>query len=243
MSRGPAAVLWKCSAHAERGGAWSARRCSQAATIAERGPLRHATAKNAPATLLQAAAANFRVPEILACLCSLLFCLSSPKRRGILSAVIGGADATGFAKLLTCRILTGTCWAGGVTNDEPSRDESMRTWRIGRLPAVLPGAAALSLALAACTVGTRSQVQILHETESILSVVPSREVGYDYLVSIQNFVDPGFNPDDKQTRDRIALARVKKRCPLGEIVSETATDSGQWFGGRPKRTYAIQVKC
>jgi hypothetical protein len=101
----------------------------------------------------------------------------------------------------------------------------------------------LSLALGACTVGTRSQVQTLHETESILSVVPSREIGYDYVVSVQNFVDPGFNPDDKKTRDRIALARMKKRCPLGEVVGETTTESGEWFGGRPKRTYAIQVKC
>jgi len=105
------------------------------------------------------------------------------------------------------------------------------------------GASMLSLALAACTVGSGGQVLRLHERDSILSVLPSREPGYDYVVSIQNVVDPGFNPDDKATRDRIALARTKKQCPLGSIVGETETDSGEWLSGRPKRTYAIQVKC
>jgi hypothetical protein len=104
-------------------------------------------------------------------------------------------------------------------------------------------AAAISFALAACTFGSGTQVLHLHEADSILSVMPSREPGYDYIVTIQNVADPGFNPDDQATRDRIALARVKRRCPLGSIVGETTRDAGQWLSGRPKRIYTLQVKC
>ena len=104
-------------------------------------------------------------------------------------------------------------------------------------------AAALVVALAACTIGSRTQVLHLHESDSILSVLPSSEPGYDYVVSVENVVDPGFNPDDQATRDRIALARVKKRCPGGSVVGETVKEAGQWLSGRPKRTYAVQVKC
>jgi hypothetical protein len=39
--------------------------------------------------------------------------------------------------------------------------------------------------------------------------------------------DPNFKPDDKQSRDRIALAQMRKRCPLAEIVDETVIESGQ----------------
>lgn len=121
--------------------------------------------------------------------------------------------------------------------------ESIRMWWAGGLLGAFFGTAAVSFALGACTVGSRSQVQLLHEADSILSVIPSHEAGYDYVVSVENIVDPNFKPDDKQSRDRIAVARMKKRCPLAEIVGETVIESGQWLSGRPKRIYAIQIKC
>ena len=49
---------------------------------------------------------------------------------------------------------------------------SIRMWWAGGLLGAFFGTAAVSFALGACTVGSRSQVQLLHEADSILSVSP-----------------------------------------------------------------------
>lgn len=47
----------------------------------------------------------------------------------------------------------------------------------------------------ACCAGSQSHLRIL-EADNALSVAPAQSAGYDYLVSIRNVKDFGFDPDD-----------------------------------------------
>lgn len=76
-----------------------------------------------------------------------------------------------------------------------------------------------------------------------LSVQPSQGQSYDFVVSLRNVKDFGFDPDDKATRDRTALMVVKDQCPGGRVVGETVINTGTYLLGNPARTYAMQVKC
>jgi len=96
-------------------------------------------------------------------------------------------------------------------------------------------------ALAGCA-GSQTHLRTLEQVNA-LSVAPAQSPTHDYVVSIRNVKDPGYDPDNKPTRDATALAALKTQCPSGRIVGETVIDTGTYLLGNPARTYAIQVKC
>jgi hypothetical protein len=100
---------------------------------------------------------------------------------------------------------------------------------------------ALVLGLSGCA-GTEAGMPLLQK-DNALNVLPSQQPGYDYLVSIRNVKDFGYDPDDKATRDRTALLALKDQCAAPQIVGETVINTGTYALGNPARTYAIQVKC
>lgn len=97
-------------------------------------------------------------------------------------------------------------------------------------------------ALVAGCAGSQAHLRLL-EHDNALSVAPAQSPTYDYVVSIRNLKDIGYDPDDKATRDATALTALKTQCPAGRVVGETAIDTGTYALGNPARTYAIQVKC
>lgn len=90
--------------------------------------------------------------------------------------------------------------------------------------------------------GSQSHLRLL-EKDNALNIAPTQGVGYDYVVSIRNVKDFGFDPDNKATRDRTVLQAMQSQCPGARIVGETVTSTGEYALGNPSRTYAIQVKC
>jgi hypothetical protein len=66
---------------------------------------------------------------------------------------------------------------------------------------------------------------------------------YDFVVSVRNLKDFGYDPDNKPDRDGVALRFLKTQCPAGRIYGETVIDTGTYLLGNPSRTYAMQVKC
>jgi hypothetical protein len=98
------------------------------------------------------------------------------------------------------------------------------------------------VALAGCA--TSGAYHQMLQTNGAMHVDPAPPgVGYDYVVSLRNLVDIGFNPDDKATRDATALSLLKTQCPAGSVVGETIINTGTYATGRPSLVYALQVKC
>lgn len=95
--------------------------------------------------------------------------------------------------------------------------------------------------LSACA-GTQSHLRIL-EKDNALRVDPSQNPNYDYVVSLRNVKDIGYDPDNKATRDSTALSALSAQCPSGRVVGETVISTGTYLLGNASRTYAIQVKC
>ena len=75
-----------------------------------------------------------------------------------------------------------------------------------------------------------------------LRVDPANTLGADYVVSLRNLKDVGYDPDDKADRDRVALAALRDQCPAGRIVGETVINTGTYLLGNPSRTYALRIK-
>jgi hypothetical protein len=99
-----------------------------------------------------------------------------------------------------------------------------------------------ALATGACA-GTQSHLRLL-EKDNALNVQPAPPgLPYDFVVSIRNVKDFGFDPDDKATRDRTALQALQSQCPAGRIVGETAINTGAYALGNASLTYSLQVKC
>ncbi|MGO8093234.1 hypothetical protein [Rhizobium leguminosarum] len=96
----------------------------------------------------------------------------------------------------------------------------------------------LSVALAGC----QTQMRMLEDSGD-LRVEPTSVAGADYVVHMRNKIDFGYNPDDKATRDRVALNYMKTQCPAGRIVKESVIETGTYGMGRPARTYMLYVKC
>lgn len=90
--------------------------------------------------------------------------------------------------------------------------------------------------------GSQSHLRLL-EKDNALSVTTAQSSLYDFVVSIRNIKDIGYDPDDKPTRDRTALQALNSQCPGARIVGETVINTGTYALGNPSRTYAIQVKC
>lgn len=99
----------------------------------------------------------------------------------------------------------------------------------------------LALILSACA-GSQTHMRVL-EADNALNVMPASSPTHDFVVSIRNLKDFGYDPDDKATRDRTALQALETQCPAGRVVGETVINTGTYALGNPSRTYAIQVKC
>ena len=99
----------------------------------------------------------------------------------------------------------------------------------------------LCFALSSCA-GSQEHYRLL-EASGDLQVSPSQTPGSDYIVSIRNKEDFGFNPDEKSVRDRTALGLLKTQCPKGEIAGETVIDTGKYITGSSAKTYSVFVKC
>lgn len=102
--------------------------------------------------------------------------------------------------------------------------------------------ATLAVAFLSACAGSQSYLRIL-ENEGAISVAPAFADDHDYVVSIRNVLDFGYDPDDKATRDRTALQFMSAQCPRARIVGENVIATGAWLGGRPSRTYQIRIRC
>jgi hypothetical protein len=76
-----------------------------------------------------------------------------------------------------------------------------------------------------------------------VTVMPASAPSHDFIVSVKNTVDFGHNPEDRATREAIALRIGKAQCASASIVGETSIVRGEALIGRPHRTFFIQVKC
>ncbi len=95
--------------------------------------------------------------------------------------------------------------------------------------------------LAGC-VGMQSGGPAVQKDEAI-SVEPSQAAGYDYLVVIPDNRILGFDPNDAAARGRAALAEIRKRCDVPQVVGETAVKSGGFLQTDEISKYAIKVRC
>ena len=96
--------------------------------------------------------------------------------------------------------------------------------------------------LAGCA-GTDSQMRVLENSNAVRVDQASPGLPYDYVVSVRNVKDIGYDPDTKETRDDMALRMMRDQCPGARIFGETVINTGQFLLGNPARTYAIQIKC
>lgn len=101
--------------------------------------------------------------------------------------------------------------------------------------------AAILFMLPACA-GTQNHLRVL-EAGGDIRVAPSAGPDHDFVVSIRNTRDFGYDPDDKATRDNTALALLASQCQRARVVGETVIETGTFALGNPSRTYAIRVKC
>lgn len=99
-----------------------------------------------------------------------------------------------------------------------------------------------AVALLAGCAGTQSYLRIL-ESSNAISVAPASGPGHDFVVSIRNIKDIGYDPDDKPVRDATALQMMRAQCPAGRVVGETVLNTGAYMLGNPSRTYLVQVRC
>ncbi|MBY3086055.1 hypothetical protein HFO10_07185 [Rhizobium laguerreae] len=90
----------------------------------------------------------------------------------------------------------------------------------------------LSVALAGC------QTQ-----RGELLVAPDPVPGANHALQMSNTPDVGYNPDDKEDRERHALNYLKSRCPAGRVIKESVIKTGTDDLGRPVRSYMLYVKC
>ena len=100
----------------------------------------------------------------------------------------------------------------------------------------------LILTLSACA-GTDAHLRLL-EGANALRIEPAQGKNYDYIVRISNAaVDIGYYPDDKATRDDIAMRTIRAQCPAARIVGENIIEKGTSVLSRSLREYLIQIKC
>ncbi|NEV75631.1 hypothetical protein DYI24_00945 [Rhodopseudomonas sp. BR0C11] len=103
-------------------------------------------------------------------------------------------------------------------------------------------AIAAIFALAGCA-GTDSHTRIL-EKEGAVRVDPAPPgQPYDFVVSIRNVKDIGYDPDNKATRDELATRMLREQCPSSRVIGETVINTGEYLLGNAARSYAVQVRC
>ncbi|WP_050400333.1 hypothetical protein [Bradyrhizobium embrapense] len=101
---------------------------------------------------------------------------------------------------------------------------------------------ALALALAGCA-GSSSADRVLQAYGNVRVDAASPGLPYDYVVSINNVKDIGYDPDNPETRNSTALRFMSAQCPSARVVGETVMTTGSYPLGGAARTYAVQVKC
>lgn len=95
--------------------------------------------------------------------------------------------------------------------------------------------------LAGCA-GSQSHLRLLESGGDVrVSAVAADD--HDYVVSVRNTIDIGYNPDTKSTRDRVALQLLEAQCPTAVIVGEDVIATGTYLTGRQSRVYQIKVRC
>ncbi|MFN3656795.1 MAG: hypothetical protein ACK4UO_06045 [Pseudolabrys sp.] len=67
--------------------------------------------------------------------------------------------------------------------------------------------------------------------------------GADYVVTVRNVWDFGYDLEIKADRDRMAIAAMLDQCPKARIVDENKIENGTTGLGRQLRTYEILIKC
>ncbi|MDQ0454674.1 hypothetical protein [Rhizobium paknamense] len=95
---------------------------------------------------------------------------------------------------------------------------------------------------AALLAGCQAQLNVL-EAHGNLRVEKSTLQGSDYAVYIKNVVDFGLNPDDRETRFKIATDYMKAQCPAGTVVSSDEITTGRYLTGRAAKTYIVYIRC
>lgn len=81
------------------------------------------------------------------------------------------------------------------------------------------------------------------ESNNNISVAPSGNHDFDYIVTVKNVLDIGYDPSVKAVRDEAALKMVRSQCQTARVVGETSMQTGTWMGGRPAISYFVQVDC
>ncbi len=101
---------------------------------------------------------------------------------------------------------------------------------------------ALVMLLSVTLAGCQTQMR-MWESSGDLRVEPANAADADYVVTMRNTLDFGYNPDDKTNRNHVALNYLKTQCPSGRVVRESMIQTGTYGMGRPARTYSVYVKC
>lgn len=100
---------------------------------------------------------------------------------------------------------------------------------------------ALAAVCAGCA-GSETQMRLL-EKDNVLQIEPSQTKDFDYIVRMKNALDIGYDPDNPESRNSMALRAIQSQCPGARIVGEKTIDKGTYLGGRPVREYFVQMKC
>ncbi|WP_310619699.1 hypothetical protein [Flexibacterium corallicola] len=101
----------------------------------------------------------------------------------------------------------------------------------------------LSLMFLVGCAGSPTYMRMLERDGTIRIDSHPEAINYDYVVSIRNIVDIGFNPSNKETREDVALKYVQQQCPSAFIVNEEVIEMGKYLTGRDARSYKIFIKC
>lgn len=94
--------------------------------------------------------------------------------------------------------------------------------------------------LAACA--RPSELSLL-QRQGILTVDASLGKRADYVVSIRDPKQTGYDPDDPEARDTVATIVLNGLCPAGRVVGETVVTSGDPPPDHAVRSYSVRVKC
>ncbi len=99
----------------------------------------------------------------------------------------------------------------------------------------------LLAALAGCA-GPSSSVP-LQQNSSAITIRKADSQNYDYVISIPDVKDNIYDPDDKATRDKMALGALRDQCEAPQVVGESVINSGTYLFGHPSRSFEVQVRC
>lgn len=102
--------------------------------------------------------------------------------------------------------------------------------------------AAAAVLLGGCA-GTDAHTRLLEKDGAVRVDAAGPGLPYEFVVSIRNVKDAGYDPDVPEIRNGQALRMLRDQCPAGRVVGETVISTGEYVLGNPARTYAVQVRC